>query len=328
MGLKPTTHTEETTDTDADAIQTKVYGCEMPRVQVASHPYECAQYPIPDIYNEFLSSPKSNTFGLGYSGLDRSHINLFESSHLVVKERGKKNFSITGQAFGVGAFEHEDDDIYTKDNMSKYDFELAPESSSKKEEVQHSNADSVFEIFVKSKQKLASADYFPPPNIPSSFTGRHKVRRSRFEPLREESVETERRQMNVTIRAKYLGEASEKVHTPSEQQFKAKKPPDSQTPSSDSVVTSETTDSGAVKTKLESLAGFGGLIFDKFVSASQEDSQEILAPVKKTETEHGTQEMRAAAKLKMFGPLTRISFDWQPCSLLCKRFNIAEPLAG
>ncbi|KAK9882699.1 hypothetical protein WA026_022749 [Henosepilachna vigintioctopunctata] len=52
-----------------------------------------------------------------------------------------------------------------------------------------------------------------------------------------------------------------------------------------------------------------------------------MAPVKKYDIEHYTKEMRDAAKMKMFGPLTRISEDWQPCSLLCKRFNIPEPLS-
>ena len=31
---------------------------------------------------------------------------------------------ITGQAFGVGAYEEEDEDIYNRDDMSRYDFSL------------------------------------------------------------------------------------------------------------------------------------------------------------------------------------------------------------
>ncbi|KAJ8983487.1 hypothetical protein NQ317_014947 [Molorchus minor] len=36
-------------------------------------------------------------------------------------------------------------------------------------------------------------------------------------------------------------------------------------------------------------------------------------------------QMRDAAKMKMFGLLTRITTDWCPCSILCKRFNVPEP---
>lgn len=336
MGLKHKTASEDMEQAeDTEQMQSKVYGCEMPRVQEINKPYECAQYQVADIYKEFLSKPKSNTFGMGYSGLDKSHINLFQSSNLVVKERDNKKFSISGQAFGVGAFENDDEDIYTKDNMSKYDFELTPECSSKKDTAKHSNADSVFEVFVKSMHNLICGDYYPPPNIPSSFTGKHKVRRSRFEPLPEETPDKGRKYMDATIRAKYLGESSERQHTPSDQQFTVKKPSEPKTGASNSAGKSsehenknDNSEIAKPKPEASSLAGFGGLLFDKFVSASQEDSQDILEPVKKTETEHGTKEMRDAAALKMFGPLTRITFDWQPCSLLCKRFNVAEPLAG
>lgn len=75
-------------------------------------------------------------------------------------------------------------------------------------------------------------------------------------------------------------------------------------------------------TTMESL----GLVLDKFVSASQnDDCLNILEEVKPSEICHGTQEMREAVKLKMFGPLTRISLSWIPCAALCKRFNVPEP---
>lgn len=38
--------------------------------------------------------------------------------------------------------------------------------------------------------------------------------------------------------------------------------------------------------------------------------------------------MRRAAKMKMFGKLTRKTEVWQPASIVCKRFNIPEPSVG
>ena len=38
-------------------------------------------------------------------------------------KKGRK-LKIAGQAFGVGAYEEDDDDIYQRDDMSRYDFAL------------------------------------------------------------------------------------------------------------------------------------------------------------------------------------------------------------
>ncbi len=93
----------------------------------------------PDDVPDFVAKPKDNTFGIGYSGLDRNalfgggkHFSLFDepgnpapgsssgssSGVLRVKDK-KKNLSIRGQAFGVGAYEEEDEDIYQRDDMSR-----------------------------------------------------------------------------------------------------------------------------------------------------------------------------------------------------------------
>lgn len=93
-----------------------------------------------DVSLRILSSDiiviKSNRFGLGYVGLTKyhiaepQHINLF--AQLEVADKMSKKVTIKGQAFGVGAFEEDDDDIYAKDNISNYDFSMAKESSDKK----------------------------------------------------------------------------------------------------------------------------------------------------------------------------------------------------
>lgn len=37
---------------------------------------------------------------------------------------------------------------------------------------------------------------------------------------------------------------------------------------------------------------------------------------------------QAAVKMKMFGQLTRETFEWYPDKLLCKRFNVPDPYPG
>lgn len=312
MGLK-----HRTEDKEEEERGMKVYGCEMPKIEETRKPYEVAQYPIPEIYKESLNKPKSNTFGLGYIGLDKSHVNLFQSTNLVVKERGNKKLSITGQAFGVGAFEDEDEDIYSKDNMSKYDFELTSEAATTKS-VARSEENSVFGLFKLAQEKLSLGEHFPPPVIPQSFSGKHNVKKSRFEPLPEEKAPViERKQIDANVRARHLGEDTNKIVTPSGQQHV-------RTHDKNLIKLPEEREDDNSSNITNSIGGFN-LLLDKFVSGAQVDSQDILEPVKPTENLHGTKEMRDAASMKMFGPLTRITFDWQPSSLLCKRFNVPEP---
>lgn len=345
MGLKHKNVDKE--EEESETIGVKVYGCEMPKIQDTRKPYEVKQYPIPEIYKEYLKKPKDNSFGLGYSGLDKSHINLFQSTNLVVKDRNNKKLSISGQAFGVGAFEDEDEDIYSKDNMNKYDFELTSESSNTKNTVS-TEENTVFGLFKLARNKLAFGDDFPPPTVPQSFTGKHKVKKSRFEPLAEEtSPIVQRKQIDANIRAKYLGEEVNKNVTASDQQHKKLNDfTTSQTKNISQEEKSQTTNASSVETsnllldkfvsaektesianKINSLGGFN-LLMDKFVSGRQSDSQDILEPVKRSDNLHGTKEMRDAAAMKMFGPLTRQIFNWSPSSLLCKRFNVPEPHFG
>lgn len=316
MGLK---HRDDEANETAGS---KVYGCEMPKIQETNKPYEVAQYPIPEVYREFLNKPKSNTFGLGYSGLDKSHVNLFQCTNLVVKERNNKKLSISGQAFGVGAFEDDDEDIYSKDNMSKYDFELTSEAASGKTS-ENDQRNTVFGLFKPSKQKLSLGEHFPPPAIPHSFSGKHNVKKSRFEPLPEEKKPVvERKRIDANTRAKYLGEEQNHAITPSDQQHKNIGGNNKEaTPQKPLQKEEGNASSGS------SLGGFN-ILLDRFVSGTQTDNQDILEPVKPSENLHGTKEMRDAAAMKMFGPLTRVTFDWQPCSLLCKRFNVPEPHCG
>lgn len=294
----------------------KVYGCQMPIHYKVSESIEHTQYEVPEIYKEYLSNPKSNTFGLGYKGLDRSHVTLFKSSNLVVRDKNNKKFSIGGQAFGVGAFEVEDDDIYTKEDMSNYDFELTKEATATK---QQNKAELVFGLFRKAKKPVNVKLSIPLPTIPSSFTGKHKVKKSRFEPLPEENMpeETNRSGINPSIRARYLGENDDKMYTKS-------KPIMDHTSTSSRSIQEESPPRVEPKKEFDVSSL---LISDRFVSASTlEESGHVSEPVRQIDTSHGTEQMRAAVKMKMFGPLTRVSSDWQPCALLCKRFNVPEPL--
>ncbi|XP_069702113.1 G patch domain-containing protein 1 isoform X2 [Periplaneta americana] len=146
----------------------------------------------PDDYQTFLCKPKVNVFGLGYYGLDKreilgSHINLFEPTPLKIEEK-KKKLLITGQAFGVGAFEEDDDDIYACENMSQYDFSMDTKPTTAHDEKQQSSiislnyTEGVLTGFVISTKAITRKKCFPPPELPQEFRA-VRVRKSRFEPI-------------------------------------------------------------------------------------------------------------------------------------------------
>lgn len=308
---------ESQQQTQTTSSGAKVYGCEIPKHltdEIPEHP----EYELHPTYRENLARPKANTFGLGYVGLREQGMDaakIFNPASLTVHEKGKKKLSISGQAFGVGAFEEDDEDIYVKEDMSKYDYEMTGEAQGNKA-TSSSVEKLIFGMFTIAKGKGVAQEKFPPPIIPASFSGKHNVKKSRFEPVATETPQptVNRKEINASIRAKYLGE-SDNSEKPKSEPFpeKPKSEPSSEKSQS---MTSESS---------KPLASTG-LIFDKFVSASQtEDISNILEEVKPTGYVHGTQEMQDAARMKMFGPLTRVMIPWTPTALLCKRFNVPEP---
>nr|VZI03818.1 unnamed protein product [Spirometra erinaceieuropaei] len=105
--------------------------------------------------------PKTNTFGLGYSGLDPRIAFGQKSSTAYQDPRGESvsalrqremsrrmgadgpgfnpgmgviRDGIRGQAFGVGALHSEDADIYTVDNLSSYDFSIGDPNEEQEED--------------------------------------------------------------------------------------------------------------------------------------------------------------------------------------------------
>ena len=129
----------------------------------------------------FISSKKY------FEGLQRN-LDLLRyepsSSSLTIRERNKKKFTISGQAFGVGAFEEDDEDVYDRHDMSRYDFELDNVKDTKDDRQNKSITEpGCLEGFTKSKQQLLLLKQFPAPELPKNFVARHGVQQSRFAPL-------------------------------------------------------------------------------------------------------------------------------------------------
>jgi G patch domain-containing protein 1 len=77
-----------------------------------------------DIPRMFLEQNDAQ-HGIGYKPLEHSNV-LNESFNMKVNslKTKLKSKGIRGKAFGVGAFEDDDEDIYTVEDLSKYDYAI------------------------------------------------------------------------------------------------------------------------------------------------------------------------------------------------------------
>ncbi|XP_052372528.1 G patch domain-containing protein 1 [Oncorhynchus keta] len=66
----------------------------------------------------------------------------------------------------------------------------------------------------------------------------------------------------------------------------------------------------------------------RFTRGKQDDSVEADTVEVTRDQENDVDDKQAAVKMKMFGKLTRDTFEWHPDNLLCKRFNIPDPYPG
>ncbi|KAB0382282.1 hypothetical protein FD755_004199 [Muntiacus reevesi] len=152
-------------------------------------------------------TPKDNVHGLAYKGLDPhqalfgtsgEHFNLFsggpeETNHLlgdIGVNKGRK-LGISGQAFGVGALEEEDDDIYATETLSKYDTVLKDEEpgdglygwtaprqykSQKESEKDLRYIGKILDGFSLASKPLSSKKIYPPPELPKDYRPVHYFR--------------------------------------------------------------------------------------------------------------------------------------------------------
>ncbi|GFS80154.1 g patch domain-containing protein 1 [Nephila pilipes] len=166
----------------------KVYGCALPETieSEENDPFAHSYTFAPEDTLAEIYKPKDNVFGLGYSGLSKesvlsAHIDTFNPTTTKSwLKKDKKKLAISGQAFGVGAFEDEDEDIYSKDDMSQYDFsDLNPKGSSQasKETVErrqhHGSSNSVLDGFCLASSPATVKRYYPPPELPRNFKPFH-----------------------------------------------------------------------------------------------------------------------------------------------------------
>ncbi len=347
----------------------------------------------PDDIPDFVAKPKDNTFGISYSGLDKSewmlsnskHVNLFEPlddgpSLKVRGTKSNKSVKIRGQAFGVGAYEEEDEDIYARDDMSKYDFEVSESNESSSVKKRRSRwddkgqcpVDQIIEGFKKASLGSATLEktFFPPPTVPKNWQPKKRGKKTRFQqdPTTSTTNPTPQ-QRRETLAAPGEQEESDAKVTDSDEQLKQ------------FLSTNVPGKGSSVVSGLSSFQPFARdeekqKRYEKYlvcVRNKREDALYLLQPKNMTEWEREREKVEfaraamlyrplsgsmgskfvsagssqdvaddtsmevpvggdppandaeKAAKMKMFGKLTRERVEWHPAKMLCVRFNVKHP---
>jgi len=212
------------------ASHVKTYGCSMPTSSKESeedHRDDAQVDPIMEKYQDFLfapdeiplniANPKDNFFGIGYTGLDRPGVGVGGTvggysvrTSLNNSTSSKKKFSISGEAFGVGADEEDDDmEVYNRNDMGQYDFSLDIKGEERRERRnekgsrwdndargQKRGIDQV-DGFSPATSKSMIKKHYPSPKLPPSWRPRanpgQRQKPSRFSPA-EVGVEREEKQ--------------------------------------------------------------------------------------------------------------------------------------
>merc|ERR1712131_40579 len=138
------------------------------------------------------SDIKKDNKGIGFSGVGTGLGAMGSQSSALALSVGGRKLNITGQAFGVGALEDEDDDIYAQDSMANYNFDLRTdrEIQQKKREALQAQKNKFVSRFALEAPKVEGGDgeqldgfirgrpikkakKFSIPSIPRNYNGKH-----------------------------------------------------------------------------------------------------------------------------------------------------------
>jgi len=199
------------------ASHAKTYGCSMPSTSMEEDSSKDEEVdPMMEKYQDFLfapdeiplniANPKDNFFGIGYSGLDRPGMGgggggpgYSVKTSLNNTNSSKKKFSISGEAFGVGADEEDDDlEVYNRGDMAQYDFSLDVRGEDRRErreekgsrwgEDKKGQKRSIDQVdgFSPATSKSMIKKHYPSPQLPPNWrpatTPGQRQKPSRFSP--------------------------------------------------------------------------------------------------------------------------------------------------
>ncbi|XP_065184656.1 G patch domain-containing protein 1-like isoform X2 [Sycon ciliatum] len=117
--------------------------------------------------------------GLGYKGMDADRTAVLQNK---TRSNPSKSLKITGQAFGVGAYEEEDADVYDVEDMSGYDQTMGASDRADPffgwsgSHDQHLEGGDSLSAFAKAKHPNPPRKIFRGPEVPRAFKPYHQFK--------------------------------------------------------------------------------------------------------------------------------------------------------
>ncbi|KOB72560.1 G patch domain containing 1 [Operophtera brumata] len=266
------------------------------------------------------TSRLSDRFGLGYKGLSRHSVLGNLTAEYATTDKTSRLVSIRGQAFGVGAFEADDEDIYGAEDMSHYDFALGPAKDTTKLKPIKSEASNVslgrHELTAEARGQLLGES--PLPKETDTQTNTQNAPSKRDELLAKilgrnlDFVSTESKTTEIIDMTK---STTEVIDMTSKKELNP-------------------ADYISIKDSGKELTN----VFKPFVTNPKKQARyEMYCEkgvlerdgdmdnLKDIKVGSATAEQAAAAARGVYGVMTRAHAAWRPDTVVCKRFNIPEP---
>uniref|UniRef100_A0A3P8X0D3 G-patch domain containing 1 n=1 Tax=Cynoglossus semilaevis TaxID=244447 RepID=A0A3P8X0D3_CYNSE len=287
------------------------------------------------------------------------HFDLFKP--VSVKRGGvaQKN----SRAFGIN--KDGDDDVYHRDSMSKYDIEIreeepgdglygwtAPQQYTKTRDVSYNGK--IMDGFTCAKKPAAEKKIFLPPVLPPGFRPyhgfcpsalastsvssalAHALTSSRGHMVQEKPQQAGRHQMDISQRRALLGEdilpnsnSVMELLNPDDRQHLLSMQTHVNSLDSFKLDLMESEHSGAGKKIVPTSTSYrpmSSVLSSRFTKAKHKDDDNVV--VAGLDKKCDLDDQQAAVQMKMFGKMTRETFEWYPDKLLCKRFNVPDPYPG
>lgn len=294
----------------------------------------------------FFLNPKKNLNGLGYKGLT-TNVNFSSDARL---EQTKSEFStlmkdgkklkISGEAFGYGALNDDEDDgyeaeIYTFDDLSKYDYTIGGNKQSKSGNLLSSilSDSHLMDDFRKSDEHVLDKINRNVIKVPSMWTPRppirttaNKKRKSRWESNEEEDkpkLDESRkyRKLDAAKRAEILGESASSLEREAIE-LKLKQVKEEQHVKSTSEEPKQEETADRLK---KPLIGYFAQKFTQSTNTPLDDYKPGLTKIENLpQTTKSKSEPKEETK-SFVGQSNREIYQFHPHKLVCKRFNVPHP---
>ena len=336
---------------ESDA-QKKVYGCLPPGMSNAQ------KWEDDENYDDYVLpyAPKSDNHGLGFSRImaEQQKPGSSKTAPLNAMISGKR-LKISGEAFGYGALENEEEydedaQVYGSDDFTQYDFAIgstARSGTSRNSKTTNKISD-IIEGFLKAKiSSFVDSEKHILPHIPKHWRPKPPFktavkRQSRWDlknpkepkvdpvPVKQtdptNKVEPKKTNtLNANARAILLGEEVSRVIGIKKKSFVTPEKSGQKTEINDP----KPAEKEYTVDMIEKERPLKGFFSDKFTRSSMESSTELtpgLTSIKDIKIdEKFKDQVREKEPTVEIGTKKRASYQWHPHGLLSKRFNVPPP---